>query len=127
MYPSEYDTEPSCLTVLFAEDDPLLRELMCAKLRAQRYRVIEAGSGDEALALLHQGAVDVLLTDISMPGTLDGWSLAEHARTLYPRIAVVYSSSRPADAPRQLLSSLYFRKPYHPDDIVAAIRQLTSG
>ena len=121
---SKDDTDPPVLTVLFAEDDPLLRDLISTRLGAERYRVIEATSGDEALPVLQAGGIDVLVTDISMPGALDGWELAEEARRMEPRIAIVYSSSGPVNAARQVSGSLYLRKPYHPDAIVAAIRHV---
>lgn len=122
----EDDTDSGALTILLAEDDPFLRELLGSALRSHRYRVLEAESGDHAVLLLHRGRIDVLVTDILMPGEVDGWALGEQARRVYPGIAVVYSSSRPAVAERQVSRSLYIRKPYHPDAVVSAVRQLTS-
>ena len=122
---SEDDTDPGALTILLAEDDPLLRELLGSTLRSHGYRVLEAETGDRALPLLHQSRIDVLVADIVMPGELDGWSLSEQARLVQPGIAVVYSSSRPAEAERQVSRSLYLRKPYHPDSLIDAIHQLT--
>jgi two-component system, response regulator PdtaR len=118
--------DTSNLTILVTEDDPWMQELIGAKLRAHRYRVIEAASGDHALPVLQAGGVDVLVTDISMPGTLDGWALGEQARLLHPTIVVVYVSSRPAGAARQVSQSLFLQKPFRPDAIIAAIRHLTS-
>ena len=111
-------------TVLVAEDDVFLREMIAAMLGLHGYRVILAAGGKEALALLEQGGIDALVTDIVMPGGPDGWALAEQARAIDPAIAVVYSSSRPADMTRQVAGSLYLRKPYPPDALVDAIRQL---
>jgi two-component system, response regulator PdtaR len=114
------------LTVLVAEDDAWVQELISAKLRAHRYRVIAAASGDHALAVLQAGGIDVLVTDIAMPGALDGWALGEQARLMHPTLAVVYVSSRPAIAARQVSHSLYLQKPFRPDAIIAAIRHVTS-
>lgn len=111
------------LTVLLAEDDLLVRGLCCAKLRYS-YRVVEADTGDQALLLLQRGDIDVLVTDICMPGALDGWALAEQARLSHPHIPVVYASSRREEAARAVSRSLYVQKPYHPDEIIAAIQQL---
>jgi two-component system, response regulator PdtaR len=116
----------SSLTILVTEDDPWLQELISAKLRAHRYRVIEAASGDHAVPVLQAGGIDVLVTDIVMPGALDGWALGEQARFMHPTIAVVYVSSRPAVAARQVSHSLYLRKPFHPHALITAIRHLTS-
>lgn len=125
MHSSKDVTNPAGATILVAEDDPFLRELIVAQLRAHGYRVIEAESGDQALPLLQGGGIDALVTDISMPGELDGWGLAENARLNCPDIAVVYASSgAKADTARQVSGSLYVRKPFHPDAIIEAIRQL---
>jgi DNA-binding response OmpR family regulator len=123
---NEDDTDPGAVTILLAEDDPFLRDLLGSTLRRHGYLVLEAESGDRAVSLLHQNRIDVLVTDIVMPGELDGWALGEQARRVHPGVAVVYSSSRPAEAERQVSRSLYIRKPYHPDAVVGAIRQLTS-
>jgi two-component system, response regulator PdtaR len=125
--PAPHDTgDTSNVTILVTEDDPWMQELIGAKLRTHRYRVIEAASGGDALLLLRTGGVDVLVTDIAMPGALDGWALGQQARLVHPTIAVVYVSSRPADAARQVSHSLYLQKPFLPDAIIAAIRHLTS-
>ena len=119
------DIISGALTILLAEDDSLLRELLASTLRNHGYQVFEAETGDHAVPLLRQRRIDVLVTDIVMPGELDGWSLSEQARRVHPGIAVVYSSSRPAQTGRQVSRSLYLIKPYHPDAVVGAIRHLT--
>lgn len=126
MSSSDRKSPTSSQTVLVAEDDPFMRELISIMLHTHGFRVIESVSGDHALPLLRVGGIDVLATDICMPGSLDGWSLAVRARSLHPRIVVVYSSTRPAIAARQISHSLYLQKPYHPDALIAAIRHLTS-
>lgn len=110
--------------ILVAEDDVFLREMIAALLAIHGYRVVVAADGKEALALLQPGGIDALVTDIVMPGGPDGWALAEQARAIDPGIAVVYSSSGPADPARQVAGSLYLRKPYPPDAVVTAIRRL---
>lgn len=124
--PSDTDTDPGVLTILLADDDPFLRDVVGAKLRTCGYNVTEAGSGDEALPLLQRRGFDVLVTDISMPGALDGWLLADQARGIHPDIALIYVSSGPQDAERQVSGSLYLRKPLDLDDLVTAVRQLAS-
>lgn len=114
------------VVVLLADDDAFLRDLVGAKLRTCGYDVTEAGSGDEALPLLQSRGFHVLVTDISMPGALDGWLLADRARGIQPDIAVVYVSSGQHDAACGVSGSLYLRKPVHLDDLVTAVRQLVS-
>jgi CheY-like chemotaxis protein len=123
---SDDDTDPTILTVLLAEDDPFLREALGSSLQACGYRLMEADSGDSAWPILETGGIDVLVTDISMPGELDGWSLAERALAVHPDIAVVYISSGPENAARRIARSLFLRKPFHPDAIVSAIRKVAS-
>ncbi len=125
MTSSDNDTKP-ILTILLAEDDPFLREAISSSLQACGFLVMEAESGDHALPVLETGGIDVLVTDISMPGKLDGWSLAERALVLHPDIAVVYISSGPESAARRIARSLFLRKPFHPDAIVSAIRKVAS-
>lgn len=126
MTPCDDDTDPKILTALLAEDDPFLREAIGCSLQASRFLVMGAESGDQALPVLETSGIDVLVTDISMPGELDGWSLAERALAIHPDIAVVYMSSGPENAARRIARSLFLRKPFHPDAIVSAIRRITS-
>jgi CheY-like chemotaxis protein len=123
---SDDGTDPKILTVLLAEDDPFLREAIGSRLQACGFTVIEAASGDHAWRILQTGGIDVLVTDISMPGELDGWSLAERALFIHPDIVVVYMSSGPETAARRIARSLFLRKPFHPDAIVSGIRKVAS-
>lgn len=122
--PIHEDPDPGILNILIVDDDPHVRALIGGKLRASGHDVVEAESGDAALPLLERGGFEVLVTDISMPGALDGWALADRARSIHPRIPVVYVSGGPQDPDRRLELSLYLRKPFHPDELVAAVRQL---
>ena len=72
-------------TVLMVEDEMLLGNVVADELEEAGYRVLSAMTGEEALALL-EGAepIDLLFTDIRLPGLIDGWHLAEAARRLRP-------------------------------------------
>jgi CheY-like chemotaxis protein len=120
------DTDPKILTVLLAEDDPFVRQALGSALQACGFTVMEADSGDHAWPILETGGIDVLVTDISMPGALNGWSLAERALAIQPDIAVVYISSGPENFARRIDRSLFLRKPFHPDAIVSAVRKVAS-
>jgi PAS domain S-box-containing protein len=79
--------------ILLAEDDPLLRETVTLALENQGYAVIGAADGDTALALLRQGGkVDLLFTDVMMPGGLNGVALAQAARALRPSLKILFAS-----------------------------------
>ncbi|MUT71504.1 hybrid sensor histidine kinase/response regulator [Stutzerimonas frequens] len=81
--------------VLVVDDDAEVREAMVAMLDELGYQVDEAPSADEALARLadrHQPTIDILLSDVVMPGRLDGVGLAEEVQRLYPTIPVVLAT-----------------------------------
>ena len=70
-------------TILCVEDDAIVREFVTQQLRALGYQTIVASNAAEALTAIRSGAaVDLLFTDIIMPGTTDGWKLAELIRQI---------------------------------------------
>ena len=122
-------TEPA-KTVLVVDDDREVRELALAVLEGAGYRVIEAASGDEAHRLLLADPdlqVDVLFTDVVMPGRLDGIDLAIAARELRPGLHVLLATGfanlvrnrRDIDRYGPVL-----RKPYRASQLCGAILAL---
>ncbi|MBC7939081.1 MAG: PAS domain S-box protein, partial [Chitinophagaceae bacterium] len=108
LYLPRADSAPSVLTpaavrgvqelhgsarVLVVEDDALVRRHATDALTGLGYAVLAAEHGDAALAILRQRAdIDLLFTDIVMPGSLNGRQLAEAALVLHPRLKVLYTS-----------------------------------
>jgi CheY-like chemotaxis protein len=85
--------------ILVVDDDQLIRDVTLRRLTSLGYRAIAAASGAEALEALASGAdVDLLLTDIRMPGGLHGPALAKEARRLRPQIKVLFVTGAPDDA-----------------------------
>jgi len=82
------------LTILLAEDEDGLRTAATRILRAVGYHVIEAENGEQALALAADTSIDVLVTDVMMPG-VGGVQLAERLRHRHPAVRVVYMSGYP--------------------------------
>jgi CheY-like chemotaxis protein len=116
------DDVPRRTTVLVVEDEPGLRELMVEELVDAGFDVLDAEIGDAAIAILDSGRpIDVLFTDIRLPGALDGWQIAQRAREVYPGIHVIYASGYSGDLAAQVPNSLYVRKPYLPAAIIAEI------
>lgn len=77
-------------TILVVEDEHLIRFFVAEELRAQGNLVLEAANAEEALALLDsRQEIDLLLTDIRMPGPLDGAALARRVRRDRPRVKIV--------------------------------------
>jgi CheY-like chemotaxis protein len=80
-------------TVLVVEDDAQVRRLTTSRLADLGYRVIECSDGPDALALLDTGRhVDLLFTDVVMPGGLNGRQLAEAARRQRPDLKILLTS-----------------------------------
>jgi YesN/AraC family two-component response regulator len=120
------DTPPTPpRTVLFVDDEPAvsdgLRRLM--RPQAARWRVLTAGGGEEALAVLARERVDVLVTDLRMPG-MDGVALLERVRAAHPGIARIVlsgSNSDPKEAAAAHLAQRRLDKPCSRDDLIRAL------
>ena len=115
-------------TVLVVVDDEPVRRLACLELRALGYDVLEAGRGSEALALLDSGCpVDLLFTDVVMPGGMSGRQLAEAALQRRPGLRVLYTSGYTENAivhhGRLDPGVQLLPKPYRRDDLAKAVRQ----
>jgi CheY-like chemotaxis protein len=115
-------------SVLIAEDDPFVRSFGVASLSSLGYRVIEAADGREALEKLNNGAkVDILFTDIVMPGGVNGWELAEQARRIRPGLKVLltsgYALETLAERGRLPKGALILHKPYRKVELAKRLRE----
>ena len=81
--------------MLAVEDNVVLRRVVVRQLNAFGYRVLEADSAVAALAILEREPIDLLFTDIVMPGDIDGFALAETVRKRWPKMKVVLTSGFP--------------------------------
>jgi CheY-like chemotaxis protein len=111
--------------VLVVEDDPLVREFVVEALREQGYDVIHAADGEQALTWCSRRAADVLVTDIRLPGKVDGWQIAERCRQHDPDLPVIYATGFSPVSPRPVPGSVMLQKPFHPEQLVDAVRELT--
>ncbi len=115
-------------TVLIVEDDPDVRVLAASMIAGLGYETLSAGNDAEALALLESdAAIDVLFTDINMPGHQEGVDLARTAAELRPGIRILYASGAPVtDGLRALFveGSKFLPKPYTAEQLTAALRAL---
>ena len=102
--------------VLFVEDEFLISEWVSQSLSEQGFDVQTVTNAADALAHLAALPVDVLFTDINLPGAMDGAALARRARELQPQLPVVYASARATllkqDA--RVPGSIVVPKPYEP-------------
>ena len=115
-------------TILLVEDEPLLRELVAKVLKEYDYRVLEAGTGVEALKVweANQGKVDLLLTDMVMPGGIGGAELAQQLRKRKADLRVIYSSGYSPEVGGRSLSEndpTFLAKPYRPPQLAQRVRK----
>jgi CheY-like chemotaxis protein len=115
-------------TVLIVEDEVLVRLVLAEQLRDCGYRVLEAGNAVEAIAVLEADiGVDVLFTDVQMPGPQDGFGLVRWTRQHRPHIEVIVTSGhdRTAHPACDLREEVpYVRKPYDPARLAGEIGRL---
>src|SRR6266851_3738966 len=113
-------------TVLVVEDDPAVRRIVLRQLGEFGYRVLECDRAATALELLQREPVDLLLTDIVMPGGLDGIALARMAAERWPALKIVLTSGFPqarVDGNGELLGNMQLlSKPYRRAELAAALR-----
>jgi CheY-like chemotaxis protein len=115
----------SPVTVLLVEDEQLLGDLMVDELRELGFTVMKAETAEKAIQLMEGDTrVDVLFTDIRLPGRLDGWDVAERFREVNPLGPVIYATGYSGSPARQVTQSAFLSKPYRPATIVAEIRRL---
>lgn len=116
-------------TILVVEDEPIVRTLVFTVLAEAGYHILEAAQGKEALAVVrqHQGKIDLLLTDVRMPG-LDGCDLAEKISSLCADIRVLFMSAYTDDArvPVAVLrsDSAFLQKPFAPAALIQKVREM---
>jgi PAS domain S-box-containing protein len=126
-------TDPAAReTILVVEDDERVRQLTITRLKLIGYQVLEASDGPKALDILSQGhPVDLVFTDLIMPGGMSGRDVVMRARELKPGIKVLLTSGYAEelvhgnDLEREQLKVL--RKPYQQAELVAALREVLAA
>jgi len=101
-------------TVMVVEDDVLIRSVFAEELRENGVSVIEAASADEAWRILTAGiTIDLIFSDIVMPGTMDGNDLARRVNTTSPQIKILLTSGNTTASPDVKIER-FLQKPYQP-------------
>jgi CheY-like chemotaxis protein len=119
-------------TVLVVEDEVLIRMVIAEYLRDCGVKVIEAANADEALMVLQQSEliINVVFTDIEMPGSMDGFALSRWVRRHRQRTEVILTGSptRAAKAAGDLCEAgPALAKPYEPEVLLDRIRRLLAS
>ena len=122
-------TQNSGETILLVEDDPHVQRIVRNILHKSRYRVLPASGGEEALELakVENGTIDLLLSDLVMPGT-SGRELAEQIQELRPDIAILYMSGYTDDVVvrRGVLEAgmAFIQKPFGAEALALRVREV---
>jgi two-component system, response regulator PdtaR len=111
-------------TILLVEDDVLERMSLADQLRSAGYVVLEAWNADEALDLLNRNGVQVVLSDIRLPGRMDGVELAHVIREQNPRIKIVLASGQSFSTRHWFDTDGFFPKPYNAVRLIEHIKRL---
>ncbi|HZP08662.1 response regulator [Methyloceanibacter sp.] len=114
-------------TILLVDDEALIRAMLSDYLQECGYKVLEASTGEEAILILDTAhvAVDLVFTDISMPGSVDGFALSKWVHANRPGMPVILTSGdgRKTEAAMELCEDQPFiEKPYDLKMVVAQIR-----
>lgn len=111
-------------TLLLAEDDAISRKMYSQVLEAEGYHVIDVGDGAAALDVLQSEAVDLLVTDVVMPG-MDGLELIERAREIQPQVrAIVITGLKTDNAVIGAFRSKacdFLSKPFHIEELIESV------
>jgi DNA-binding NtrC family response regulator len=116
-------------TILVVDDDPTVRHVVALSLQSHGYRVLEAANGPEAIGICrrHDGAIQLLLTDVVMPG-MNGLELARQVMDMRPEVRVIVMSGI-VDNTIILNSTLkpttpFFHKPFSMEELATTVREI---
>lgn len=114
-------------TILCVEDDEIVREFVAQRLQALGYKTIISASPAEALAVIRGGTpIDLVFTDILMPGSMDGWQLADAIRQIRPHMKILYTTGY-SNVSSERMGSVagihLLEKPYRLSRLAQMIRQ----
>jgi CheY-like chemotaxis protein len=111
--------------ILVVDDEPGIRDLAAQALELAGYDVITAGNGAEGLRAIDANrSIDLLVTDITMPGDIDGWELARRAKTLRPGLHVIYTTGRPEALPGRSDRGPLLPKPWRCRDLTRWVQDI---
>ena len=114
-------------TILCVEDDAIVREVVVQQLQRLGYRTIATKNALEALNTIRSGAaIDLVFTDIVMPGSIDGWKLADQVKASHPNLAVLFTTGFSLENARKLVADrnvILLEKSYRQIELATAVRK----
>ena len=117
------------MCILLVDDEPLIRMLLSEELLHEGWEVAEAADGDSAAAMIRQprSRFSMLITDVQMPGELDGLAVARLTRATLPHVPIILTTGRPETlkplGPHRRNEALVL-KPFLPSELVVIVRHL---
>lgn len=116
-------------TILVVEDEALIRMMGAENLSDAGFHVLEAANADEAVAILEQAdSVQLVFTDINMPGSMDGIALADLVHRRWPDVRLLLTSGNEHPVGEQLPDDgRFLPKPYRLDRVVREINELVGA
>jgi two-component system, response regulator PdtaR len=117
------------LKILVVEDEPIIRLGLVSLIEDSGYEAVEAGNADQAIELLVQdGDIRLMVTDVDMPGSMDGIRLAHVVRTRWPPVRLLVISGKVGVKRNELPEGAQFMsKPYQDPQMVQTIRTLLAA
>ena len=113
-------------TILLVEDEFFIRMSMAEELRSAGFTVVEATNADEAISVIQGGAsIDVLFTDVKMPGSMDGIALAHRVQADFPAIKILVTSANDVPSEQRKGINGFLRKPYRVATLIRRIERMT--
>lgn len=113
--------------ILVADDDAHIRKLITLYMRNEGFDTVEAEDGVEALSILDNSAVDIVIPDIMMPH-MDGWELCREIRRLYAEMPILMVTAKGEAGQKvkgfQLGTDDYVTKPFDPLELVMRVKAL---
>jgi CheY-like chemotaxis protein len=116
-------------TILVVEGEPVLRDMAHLILQDCGYHVLEAGSGAEALQVWERNpdGIDLMLTDVVMPGGMSGRELAVRLLARHPRLKIIFTSGYNVEETNTDFfrrgGAVFLQKPYTRTDLAKAVRE----
>ena len=121
---SDRDPAPPA-SILVVEDEVLVRSVVAMYLRDCGFQVVEAGNADEAIRVLEAGlAVDIVFSDVNMPGSMDGFGLAAWLRLERPGLHLILTSGSPQKTADLGKHRPFLAKPYNHANLERLIRTM---
>lgn len=117
-------------TILITEDEDEIRSIAASILKEKGFIVLEACNASEALRVMQNNEIDILFTDIVMPGDINGVQLAARALVLQPNLKVLFTTGfiKTAIPDMNLLEEFtVLNKPYNPDKLLSEIYKILEG